>query len=214
MLDTMLREKYKKLQERERKYRRYRKPVSWIRPSFFGIVFVVFGVFVLGIFVFDVQLSTYALYGLIISWQLIGLLVVKFLEKKANIYNLGSDEWVLFYSCSTLENIQNHLESKTPELKKEYRKNAVRSSKKLLLRIERHWKIGDFKLARTIFGDTISKLKNNFRNRVIPNLEKGDEHTIKEVERIIYNFVHHVLNPSVENFHHLNQMMLDRLSRH
>lgn len=209
MLDSILEEKYKKLQERERKYQRYRRPASWISNSSLWVVFVVFGAFLIGYFVFNVQFGVLVIFVLIFGWQFIGLLITGFLNKKASVYNLDSDEWAIFYSCSVLENTQNYLESRTSRLKEEYRKNALRSGKKLLSTIEKKWKIGNFRLAKAILGDTISKLKDNIRNKLIPNLEIDNEQTIRELEKIMYNFVQHLLRPTVDGFNHVNKMMVN-----
>jgi len=214
MLDSTLREKYKKLQERERRYRRYRRVASWFLNSFLWSIAVALVIALFVIIVFKVSFSVILLWLPIYAWWGIAFLLMRVFDKKAAMYSLDSDEWALFYTCSALENLSNYVESKTSGLKEEYRKNALRSSKRLLSSIEKRWTTGDFKLAKTIFGDTISELKDNFRKRVIPNLEKGDSQTIRRVGQVMYNFAQYVRCPTSEGLGDFNKTTSNNLPLH
>ena len=211
MLDSILKEKYKKLQEKERRYRRYDRPASWTYMSFFLNPIIVLVVVLLVKVFFNFSIEIFIVYGLVFGWYFVGYLIAHSLQKRARVYRLDGDEWVTFFTCSTLENMQNYSESKTSELKKEYRKKATRSAKELLSRLERYWTIGDFKLARTVFGDTLSELKDNFRKRVIPNLEKGDSQTIRRVGQVMYNFAQYVRYPTSEGLGDFNKTTSNNL---
>ncbi len=213
MLSSPLKEEYVKLQERERKFARYRRPSIWLINS--ALVVMLGGVvaiptITLGSRLFlgiNVVLDIFVIFGLIFAWYFTAAIIASLLGRKARIYNLGSDEWAQFHSCSILESIESYLQAKTSGLKEEHRKNALRSSKKLLSVIEKQWTIGNFKLAKSVFGDSISKLKDSIRNRLIANLETNNEQAIKELDNIIYNLAVRLANPTVEDLNHINKMM-------
>jgi len=134
-----------------------------------------------------------------------------FLDQKARVYRLNADEQALLRTCSILENLENYFDIQKSELKKEYKKNALLHAKKLLSTVENNWTIGDFKLAREHFGDSIYKFKKNLRNRLIPHLEEEDEPILRGIETVMYNFAQLLHNPSVADLNHINKSIAKRM---
>lgn len=213
MLDSKLQKEYKKLKPREKKYRKYARPSYLIGKSIFW-VFISISLAVLSIGSFlKLQIGQVQFYLAVtlFLWLLFIKTSTYFLDKKARVYRLDADEQVTFRICSILENLENYFDSNKSELKKEYKKNALLHATKLLSAIEKYWTIGDFKLARKQFGDSISKLKNNFRNRLIPHMEEEDEQVLKGIEQVMYNLAHFSRNPSVSDLKLINKSIAQRM---
>lgn len=172
---SQLQNVYKKLKAREKEYRRYARPSNLLNESFIWALVVCVYAFLLIVVFFNVEISPIYLPIAYFSWYAVIRVSTYFLDKKARVYRLNADERALFRTCSVLENLDNYFDSDKSELKKDHKKNALVGAKKLLSTVENSWAIGDFKLAREHFGDNISKLKINLRNRLVPTIEKGDE---------------------------------------
>lgn len=210
MLDSILRTAYNKLKPREKKYQKYARPRNLIGKSAFWVFALIIVALSSIESIFEIPTQFY-MGAALLSWLIFYYLSTRLLDKKANIYRLNPDEQALFHTCSILENLENYFDSKNSELRKEYKKNILDSSEELLLTIENNWTLGNFKLAREHFGGSISKLKENIRNRVIPHIKEEDESVLKGIETVMYNFAQLLRNPSVGDLNHINKSIAKRM---
>ena len=123
----------------------------------------------------------------LVTWASLFLLVFSLLIRKSKKYRLTVDEWSIFLACSILKNLEQYSEAinnQNQDRAEEHKKMAVQDANNLLSTIEEGWEIGDFKLARNIFNETISKFKENLQTRLIPNLEKLDKKIFDKVESV------------------------------
>lgn len=213
MLDSILQKEYEKLKPREKKYQKYARPSHLIGKSIFWVfTSIILAVVSIGSFLkLQTQLVQTYLAVAIFSWLSFIKVSTYFLDKKACVYRLNTDEQALLHTCSILENLENYFDSQKSELKKEYKKNTLLNAEKLLSTVESNWTVGDFKLAKKHFGDSIFKLRNNFRNRLIPHIEEGDETILKGIEDVMFNFAQFILNPSVSDLNHLNKTIAKKM---
>lgn len=206
----MLQKVYDKLKARQEKYSRYARPSSLLGKSLLYGFAVLVLVFLAVQFFLEIRAAIYMEIAIIV-WALIMYLSTKLLDRKARVYRLNADERVVFHTCSILENLSNYFDAKTSELKEEYKKNVLLHTRKLFLTVENNWTIGKFKLAKKVFGDSISELKGNLRTRLIPAIEKGDENTLRHVNGIIYNLAVFSRNPSISDLNNLNESISKKL---
>ena len=212
MVTSNLQNVYEKLKAREKEYQRYARPSYLIAKSFFlGFISILLSSVLIGSYFRQTELVQIYLGITIFAWLLFIKVSTDLLDKKARVYRLNADERALFRTCSILENLDNYFDTEKPELKKEYRKNALLNAKNLLSTVENEWTIGDFELARKHFGDSIYKFKKNLRNRLIPHIEEGDESILKGIEQVMYNFAQVLRNPSVSDLNHINKSIAKKM---
>jgi hypothetical protein len=168
------------------------------------ILFVVFTGLSLGYFV------PYLLLAIILYFTVSGGARI-FLERKMRAYNLNPDELVTYYSCGIMIGIENLNSSTTkgkPQLRKDYQRLMERQARKLLLVLETSWTHGNFKLASNVFGESLSKLKQGFRQKVIPCIENSDPKHPEDLGRIETILLTLVLAQSVTDIEHLNDSIV------
>lgn len=213
MLGSNIEKDYARLKEREKKYQRYARPSNLIR-KYAIIVFMSILLIASFISVFlrlETPLAQICTYIPVLVWFVFVWVSINYLEKKASVHSLNADERVLFHLCSILENLENYFENTNAELKKEHKKNIVFHAHKMLSTIESNWTIGNFRLGKEVFGDSISKFKKNLGDRLIPHIEKGDETSLKTVGQIMYNFAQFLRFPSIEDLNHLNKSISEQI---
>lgn len=132
-------------------------------------------------------------------------------KKRVKKYRVKDDEWATFYTNSIMRNLEKYSKTDNSEMKKDYRKNAVKNAEEFLSCIEKRWKIGRFKLARNYFGKSLSELKKNMRYRVIPFLKDGDDQLLSQIEQIMRNFHGESRRFSLEGINKINEQMSSRL---
>jgi len=122
--------------------------------------------------------------------------------------HLSADELAFFYAYSAYENLDVYFgrySSGNPERKKESRRTASKSVKRLLLILDQNWNVGDFTLGQNMLGKALSTFKKDFSERLVPNVELGDEGTfLKTAKDIIYQFVMFLQHPSLEQLEHVS----------
>ena len=208
---SQLQNAYEKLKAREKEYRKYARPSNLFHESYiWALIVCIFAFLTLNVF-FNVEIPIIYLPIVAYSWWAFARVSTYFLDKKARVYRLNADERALFRTCSVLENLDNYFDSNKSELKKEHKKNALVGAKKLLSTVENSWAIGDFKLAREHFGDNISKLKINLRNRLVPTIEKGDENSLRYIEGLMLDFAYFLRKPSLSGLSRINESMHSKL---
>jgi hypothetical protein len=122
-------------------------------------------------------------------------------------YNLSPDELVTYYSCGIMigiENLNSPATKGKAQLRKDYQRPMEQQARKLLSVLESSWTYGNFKLASNVFGESLSKLKQGFRQKVIPCIENSDpEHPedLGNIETILLTLVYAWSVPEIE---HLN----------
>lgn len=195
MLDTMLQGTYDKLDVIAKKHDKCATPSERLNGSYpwvFLLGIILFFVFVeIGIF----YLIPYLILTLIL-YYLVSSVVRYFLERKVRAYVLSPDELVTYYSCGIMIGIEN-LNSPTtkgkPQLRKDYQRPMERQARKLLSVLESSWTYGNFKLASNVFGESLSKLKQGLRQKMIPCIENSDpEHPedLGEIETILLTLIY------------------------
>ena len=122
--------------------------------------------------------------------------------KGSRKYNVRQDEWALFYCKSTLRWLNKKAQSE--ELRKEYRRNAVKSMEELISVIEKKWKIGSFYLAKNFFKP-IPELKENLRHKILPILKDGSDEMLAVAKQIIRDFLAYSMNLSIEGIIKTNE---------
>lgn len=132
--------------------------------------------------------------------------------KRAKKYRLEDNEWATFYTHSIVENLQKRSKTNNLDLKKDYRKRALKHAKDFLFCISKRWKIGTFKLARDRFGKALSELRKNIQFRVIPTLKEEDDKSLENVEQIMRNFLIESKSFSLESIDRINEQMSSKLN--
>ena len=215
MLDSILEGKYREIEKPIKKWLKYERRADWIVYSFFIAVVV---------WIVVAIIRGYSLFGEVVAspeqvvsaFLIFGYIVIAFysatlVRKKGRVYRPDADDVILYYACSILNTLEDYNKSKRPILKEEHRKKAVKSAKELLSTVREDWALGDFRLAKKVYGDTISNISDTLSNRVIPNLEKGDDETLEKVEHAIYQFAQYLLRPSIDGLQNANKSMSEHL---
>lgn len=157
MLDSSKR--YRQLQDQVRQYQKYAKPKEWINKYFIWVLVLL--VFPLVFLSTTIQLTYGILLGIVLVFAVVVGSVIRILERKSRIYQLDTDDWLVYYSFLINDNLEKSRKSKKTELKKEYRKTAIQACHDFLAIIKRDWKVGNFKIAKSTFGGQISEFKSN-----------------------------------------------------
>jgi len=110
-------------------------------------------------------------------------------------YKVRQDEWAQFYCKSALRWL--NMTAPTEELRKEYRRNAVKTVEELISVIEKKWSIGSFYLAQDYFKP-ISELKENLRHKILPILKEGSDEELAVAKQIMSDLLYYSLNLSIE----------------
>lgn len=131
--------------------------------------------------------------------------------KKVRKYRLEDDEWARFYTYSILTNLEKYSKTNNIEMKRNYRKKAVKDAKDFVSLIEKKWKVGTFKLARDYCGRPLSEFKGNLHNRIVPNLKEGNDELLGKVEQIMRNFFSESKSLTMDSINKLNEQMRLRL---
>lgn len=213
-------ERYRKLEKQVKKWRKYKKRANWITYSIFIAVFIWLAFAIVKDYPsFDFLTSNWWMYSselvigivLVYVYLVVAALASYRVRKKGLVYRPNADNLALYYVCNILENLEDYHKNKRPTLKEEYKRRAVESAKELLSTATEDWTLGDFGLAKKVYGDAISDILDNLSKRVIPNLERDDEDTMKKVEHSLYQFAQYLLRPSLERLQHVNKSMSNDL---
>jgi hypothetical protein len=191
MLDSALKATYDKLDPIAEKHDKYLRYSNWIAGSYpwvFLITILSFFIIVL------LHVPNFLFYWLpvFLSYYVAALALIPFFNRKAHVYHLSPDELVTYEACKimlNIENLTNPVTDKRPELKKQYQKSIERQANLLLSVLERDWTVGEFKLASDL-GESLSKLKQGFREKVIPNIENGDPKDLALINSIMLGLVY------------------------
>lgn len=213
MLDSILEGKYRDLEKNVKRYVKYVRLENWLLNSVLVAFFVWLFIIIVGYTPFlwvTSSLERFISIVLLLTYVIIVSLAAYLARTKALVYQPDADDMMLYYSCSILKSLEGYDKSKRSALKEEYRKKAVKSAKEILSTVKEDWTLGDFRLAKKVFGETISALLDNLSNRVIPSLEK-DGKTLKKVESPLYQFAQYLLHPTVEGLQNVNKSMSEHL---
>jgi len=217
MLDTILQgfyEKLKPIAEKNRRYLKYGKTAIILLVIAYATVSLIVS---LGARIFWNFDPNVLVAGTGVVWIILFLLTVRFLNGKYRKYSLTVDEWSIFLACSILKNLEDYSEAskrQNEELKKEYKKLAVQDAKDFLSTVESGWKIGDFKLAKKVFNEAISKFEKNLQTRLIPNLERLDDGVLDKMESIVFNIAFVANNGDLALLNLLNDSSFKQLTEH
>jgi len=152
--------------------------------------------------------ETYVSVGLVsVPWVLSAYIA----GKKRRKYRVEDDEWAILYTNLIADNLKKRSNTRSLDLKKDYRKKAVKNAKDFHSCIKKRWKIGRFKLAKDYFGDSISELKKNIQYRVIPSLKDGDDESLKKINKIMRNFLVKSRSLDLKGINSINEEMSSRL---
>lgn len=214
MLDETLEEKYSQLKKQANLYSKHVRRSKWLFVLAFTVYLVLFVYIFTEVFFLD-GLSDFDR-DIITPSTMVCVFILMFAhllpKRKSRAYNLEAEDWIFYHTYSILESLAGYDKSSSPRLREEYRKKAVESARELLVAVENGWKLGDFKLARTMFGNAVSEILDTLRSRVIPNLEKGDEETLKKVDHSLSQFAHYFVHPSLERLQHVNKSISESLN--
>jgi hypothetical protein len=205
MLDSLLQTQYDKLKERVKTYDKYAKPSAMISRSTLWALLVAVALLVIAVFLSS-GLAAY-IFLAFMAYALFGVIVTTILDKKARVFRLSAFDLVTFYTCDIIENLSDYSSrhaSDNPELKKIYRKNAIRDATNLISVLENNWTIGQFRLGKEIFGDKVSSFRDLFRTRLIPNIEQGNDSDLEKVGTIMLGLAYLKTLPELD---HLNESM-------
>jgi len=216
MLDNIHEGFYKRLKPIADKNRSYSKANNVAFALLMIIYFVFFFIHRVIATLLNLEPSIF-LIALILTWGVLFLLTMRVLKRKSRKYHLTADDWQIFLACSILNNLEQYSEasrSQNYELEKEYKKMAVQDGEDFLLTIEKYWTIGNFKLAKKIFDEAISRFKKNLQTRLIPNLERLDREILGKVESVMLNVTYVILNGDLPSLNHLNDSTFLQLTEY
>jgi hypothetical protein len=217
MLDSRLEDRYRNLEKQVKRWLKYVRVENWIGRSFIIAWFILvlaaitrgFNLFATGVSEYSTEQSIVTVLFMVYVFLAFGAMVL--VRRKGLVYRPDADNLMLYHTCSILESLEDYHKSEPSALKEEFRKKAVKSGKGLLATAKKDWNLGDFGLAKKVYGGVISSILENLWKRVVPNLEREDEETLKKVEHALYQFAHYLLNPSLENLQQANKSMSDNL---
>jgi len=206
MLDSVLQPIYDKLEKKAVRNNKYARPLGWLTGSWSWVLSV--GLLLFLVFLYIKILDFIPYLAIAVFLYYIGYKIATYLlNKKLKVYRLNPQELATFYMCGIIINVDSLSDpdtSKNPDLKKECQKTLEEQSKALLSVLERDWTIGYFKLGERIFGTSLSTLKQEFRKRVIPNIEHGD---LRDLEKIQTAMLDLVYANSVQSLEHVNEII-------
>lgn len=214
MLDNVLQGVYDKLKPKADKDRKYSKIGNAIFILYMIVFIVVFFMSSYAKSLWNLEPSVFLGVTLLI-WVVFFALTLRTLGRKYRKYSLTVDERSVFLACSILKNLEQYSDTtQNKELREEHKEKAVEDAKDLLSIIDSNWTVGDFKLAKRIFKDTISKFKKNLRTRLIPNLEKLDEKRLEKVESTVYNIAYVIYESRIDVLNNLNDSIFLQLDEY
>lgn len=161
-------------------------------------------------------LRIYGYFALFIP-TIIFALTIGIFEQLAERQHLSVDERAFVYARLIQENLEDYFSStnsRYPERKAICRKEASKNAHKLLSIVERYWTIGEFELAERLLQKPVTDFKENLKNRLVPNIERGDSETfLKAANDIVFQFVAFLsYTPSLDNLEHINSRMQSELA--
>jgi hypothetical protein len=129
------------------------------------------------------------------------------IQKKVKAYPVDDIEWALVDAIPLYHNISKLITEQTEGMKKDFRKNSVRSAKHLCETIEERWHSGNIKPIRDFEKNSLKDFKTNLRYRLIPAIENGDVTMLQKVETYTYNFIAYLYKPSIDGLIEINNAM-------
>lgn len=217
MLDSRLEDRHRDLKKQVKRWLKYVRAENWIARSAIVAWFVMFltaiirGFNLLASGVSEYSTEQIIVTALITTYVFLAFFAMALVRRKGRVYRPDADNLMLYHTCSILESLEDYHKSKTSALKEEFRKKAVKSGKGLLATAKKGWRLGDFGLAKKVYGEVITNISENLSKRVVPNLERGDEETLKKAKHTIYQFAQYLLHPSLETLQHVSQSMSKEL---
>ena len=211
MLDSSKR--YKELQDQVKRYQKYAKPQAWLNRCFMPFLVLFLISFVL------VSPTIYLTYGsllvIVLAISVVLGSLFRILERKSRIYQLASDEWLVYYSLLICDSLEKSTRNKKAELKREHQKTALEAGRNFLAVVRRNWFVGNFKIARLTLRAQVSEFKSNLKYRVLPALEKANDQDLRQVHGFFYDLAFHLdkANPSVVDLERINKNILVLTSR-
>ena len=202
--------RYRDLEEQVERFQKYGRPKAWLDRYWFlaFLVVTLCSGIIISLLVPEEIASTLSATVTLVFLVLFAL-ALKFLERKSRINQLDPDDWLVYYCLLVMDNLDKHRETDKELKKKVFRKGAIKAGKELLAVIQDKWIVGDFKIAKTVFGDQISDFKNNLEYRLLPSLERLDYPDLNNVNAVFYNLAVRLdaKNPSLEGLEALNKQM-------
>lgn len=115
---------------------------------------------------------------------------VKLARRKLEEYPLEDDEWSRAYTYLISKHLQEYAETdpKAIGTRRECRQKALRDTIAFLSRIQEDWTIGKFLPVRLYAGESISSLKKNIEERIIPAIRYGNDDKLEAIRQIMTNF--------------------------
>ena len=203
MLDSSKR--YKELQDQVKQYQKYAKPQAWLNRCFMPFLVLFLISFVL------VSPTIYLTYGsllvIVFAVTVVFGSLFRILERKSRIYQLDSDEWLVYYSLLICDSLEKSARNKKAELKREHQKTAIEAGRNFLETVRSNWLVGNFKIARLTLRAQISEFKSNLKYRVLPALEEANDQDLLKVRSFFFNLALYLdeANPSVVGLETINK---------
>jgi len=216
MLSGTVEGRYRELEKQVKIWLKYERRSSWIFRSAFIAIFIWFVIAMVRgypFFASDMPSTEQIIsYILVLSYISMALYGSAFVERKGLVYRPDADNLMLYHVWSMVKSLEDYHKSKIPAMKEEHRKKAIKSGKELLSTVIEDWTVGDFGLAKKIFGDIVSDISDNLCNRVLPNLERGDEKALEKVNLTLRQFAQYLFQPSVTWLQVVNKSMSETLT--
>jgi hypothetical protein len=174
---------------------------------FFILIPFLLGTFLVGLF-FNRTPKNWESLVFIFIGAVSTLAVAYYASMKMRKYCLKDQEWAKLYSASIVNTLSKYFKTDNTESKKDYRNDAIKTTREFINCIEERWLISNFQMVREEYWDTLSQLLGNLSSRIIPNLEHGEDSFLTQIQLIMMNFFMQLGNFKLDMIKNFNEQML------
>lgn len=152
---------------------------------------------------FDV--FTYTIIGLFILFTLLFMLAGTKQTQIQKKFSLSDNELLFLRTYETKHYLD--LYQKESSTRREYYKELVMKSVQQVISYLNRWDYGNIPLTKTIIGDKVDLLKNNFSRLVYPNLAIDSDSELLIMPAILSDFSRFILKPTIEQLESINKLI-------
>jgi hypothetical protein len=202
-------DKYAQIAEKIEKRLKYERFGEFNVLLFFLYLFTPSFIFIVISAIWHIELGNYSSLILGLSGIVLAFAIVAFVQKRLREYPIDDTEWAVYYTRPLYDNLAKYIGTKPTEagIRKGYRKKVLKNAEGLLSCAQERWKVGTFKPIKEFEKGTVSDFAENLQYRIIPAVKDGDDLILKNVERIIYNFLSYAQTLHIEDIRSLNERM-------